>query len=744
MESHVPGWEAHLGAAAMVGERGRDDHLARLVKDFEAAEEASRDARAEAERSRDYYDGLQLTSSEKAELRRRGQPEIVINRIKRKIDYLLGHERATRTDPRAYPRTQQEEGAAEAATDALRYCCDQQHFDVKRSAVWENMMIEGFGAVEIGAEQNAKGEINPKITQVPWDRLFFDPHARRPDFSDMRYCGIVLWMDEDEALEKWPEAAAIVTSMIDTSSLSDTYDDRPRDSNLWCDKRKRRIRVVQMYYLQQATWYLCFFTKAGMLRESEPVPYLDEEGQPECPLILQSAYIDRDNDRYGVVREMIGPQDEINKRRSKALHLISVRQTMGEQGAVTDVAAMKRELAKPDGHVEIAPGMRFEKLDTSDMALAQFQLLQESKAEIDLIGPNAAMTGKDEKAPSGRAILASQQGGTIELGPLSDALRQWQWRVYRQLWNRIKQYWDAPKWIRVTDDDEKLRWVGLNKPVTLREQIQQDPAKQQQIQELRAQVEQTQPEMLQQFDQDLEQHLDQVVEVENHVAEMDIDISLQDSPDTVTLQAEQFELLAQMVSNGLPIPPDVIILASNLRNKHDIIDRMKGKSDDPAAQQQAAAQAQAQQLQQAELQAKVELLKAQAMKAQADAQAAIMQAQQPELPAQGDPPPSDLDNAEQMAKIDLEHAKGDLTRAQTQKVLIEAHLAANPPPPDPAATELTMAQADKTRTETHLAANPPPPSPESVDLTRAQAEKTRADAHMTLHPPPKPTPEARA
>ena len=84
-----------------------------------------------------------------------------------------------------------------------------------------------------------------------------------------------------------------------------------------------------------------------------------------------------------------------------------------------------------------------------------------------LIGPNAAMTGKDDKAPSGRAILASQQGGTIELGPLSDALRQWQWRVYRQLWNRVRQYWTAEKWIRVTDDEEKLRWVGLNKPVQI-------------------------------------------------------------------------------------------------------------------------------------------------------------------------------------------------------------------------------------------------------------------------------------
>jgi hypothetical protein len=668
MESAIPGWEVGRGAAAAVGDRARDDLLARLVQDFEAAEEASRDARAEAEHSRDYYDGIQLTAAERAELERRKQPVIVINRIKRKVDYLLGHERATRTDPKAYPRTMHEEGAAEAATDALRYVCDRENFNSKRSAVWENMLIEGFGGVEIGARINARGEVEPTITHIPWDRLFFDPHSRRPDFSDARYKGIVLWMDEEEVLERWPEAAGIVSSMLDHSSLSDTYDDRPRDS-LWADRRRRRIRVVQMYYLRGSIWHLCFFTKGGMLREAAPVPYLDEDGMPECPLEMQSAYVDRDNDRYGVVREMVGPQDEINKRRSKALHLLSVRQTKGEAGAVADVAAMKRELAKPDGHVEVAPGMMFEILDTSDMQIAQFNLLQEAKNEIDLIGPNAAMTGKDDKAPSGRAILASQQGGTIELGPLSDALRQWQWRVFKQLWNRIRQFWQAEKWVRVTDDEENLKWVGLNKPVTLREQLQNDPAMQQRLQQLQASIP---PHMMPQFEADLNAQLDQVVDIQNNVAEMDVDISLMDAPDTVSLQAEQFEQLAQMAGAGLPIPPDVLIEASSLRNKKALLERMKGAGQDPAIAQQ---QQQAAMLQMAEQEAKVRLLGAQADKATADAQARMIEAQQPpDVTAAPTVPdvPTPLDQEEQIANIRY-------TEARTYKTLKDA----DRPPPAP-------------------------------------------------------------
>ncbi|MEM7621315.1 MAG: hypothetical protein AAF228_12830 [Pseudomonadota bacterium] len=55
---------------------------AMLVNWFEDAEEASYDARKLAQRDRDYYDNKQLSSEQIAELKKRGQPDIVINRIK--------------------------------------------------------------------------------------------------------------------------------------------------------------------------------------------------------------------------------------------------------------------------------------------------------------------------------------------------------------------------------------------------------------------------------------------------------------------------------------------------------------------------------------------------------------------------------------------------------------------------------------------------------------------------------------
>ena len=82
-----------------------DDLLTMLQEQFVEAADSTTDARDESELHRQYYDGVQWTDTELAALRARNQPPITDNRIKDKIEYLLGLERRTRTDPKAFPRT---------------------------------------------------------------------------------------------------------------------------------------------------------------------------------------------------------------------------------------------------------------------------------------------------------------------------------------------------------------------------------------------------------------------------------------------------------------------------------------------------------------------------------------------------------------------------------------------------------------------------------------------------------------
>jgi hypothetical protein len=101
-----------------------EDRVASLVQMFEEAEDATREARKLAERDRDYYDGKQWTADETSALEKRKQPVVTYNRIQRKVDYLSGLEKQQRKDPKGFPRTPKDEKAADAATDAIRYVCD--------------------------------------------------------------------------------------------------------------------------------------------------------------------------------------------------------------------------------------------------------------------------------------------------------------------------------------------------------------------------------------------------------------------------------------------------------------------------------------------------------------------------------------------------------------------------------------------------------------------------------------------
>lgn len=548
------------------------DHLG-LIQQFEEAFDGSMTERTEAERDRDYYDNKQLTEAEMETLRKRGQPPVISNRIAPKIDALLGHEKRMRTDPRAYPRTPKHEQEAQSVTDAIRFVCDTNRFSQIRSNAAESLMIEGIGAATVSVRM-VRDQAEVKITHVPWDRFYRDPHSRRRDFKDASFLGVVLWMDESEALEQFKGREDVIQSCYaEGVSEGDTYDDRPKVT--WSDHRRKRIRVLQHRFKKSGTWHTAIVCRGGYLRDPQVSPYVDEEGEPQCDLIATSAYTDRENARYGVVRRMISPQDEINKRRSKALHLLNSAQIVAEKGAVDDVAQARREAARPDGYIEITPDMRFEFRDAPGLVQGQFALLQEAKNEIDASGVNPAIEG-DASAPSGRAQEMMMQSGLAEMGGVFEAIRDWSWEVYRQVWYRIRQYWTEERWIRVTDDERNMKWVALNKPITQFDQI---------MQEAEQAGQQLPPEMIAQMQADPRMH--QVVGTQNQIAELDIDLILEDGPDSITIQSEQFEQLVELKkADPSSIPTKMVIEASSLRNKDQILEHLEQGGIPPQVKQQ--------------------------------------------------------------------------------------------------------------------------------------------------------------
>lgn len=590
-----------------------DDRLSKYRQHVDDSIDNTQKERQDAERNRDYVDGVQWTAEEIATLNKRGQPVITDNKIKDKIEYMEGVERKTRTDPKAYPRTQAHEQDADVATDSIRYVFDKNNVNQTKSRVFQNLLVEGMGGAEVIVDK--KDTRNILVRYCRWDRLYTDPYSMEPDYSDAMYVGLITWMDVSKAQERWPDAKELIAeSMKFTRSSGETHDDKPR----WADTRRNRVQVFEHYSREKGTIMRSVFAWGGFLEEPKECPYVNGEGEHEWPLVLQSAYIDREGRRYGAVSRYISLQDEVNKRKSKSLHLLNSAQVITEKGAVEDVAKARQEVHKPDGVVEVVQGFRFDVERNLDLSQAHFMMLQQAEAALSATGPNAALLGQSGSI-SGRAKELDQQGGVLQIGVLFDAIRYWQLRVARAVWSRIRQYWDREMYIRVTDDETSIRFVAINQPV-LQGDLMAEQLKSQAIPEeqKRAQIEQiAQDPMAQQ----------PVIEngkpkMRNQVARMDMDIIIDEAPDVITIQQEEFAKIAELASSGaVQIPPDVLIEASQLRSqtKKRIMDKLSG-ANDPAAQMQAQFQQMLQQLQGMLLEAQVRKENASAAKDEAAAQ----------------------------------------------------------------------------------------------------------------------------
>lgn len=561
--------------------------LAKCRKKFEEARDLTETARTEQQKDGDYYDGIQLTAEELAALSKRKQPAIVINRIRPAVNGILGVVERGKSEPRAFPRTPKDEESSEVATDVLRYIADYNHFSQIKIRCFKDMLVPGTMAAQVLVQP----DMQVKIEQIRWEEFFYDPRSRREDFSDAAYLGIARWMRADDVARLYPDKADDIEAGLSsrTGFGGLTFDDRPSDAGKWASKKDRRLMVVEQYERAGDRWLKCCYIWNAFLAEPKESDYLDDKGLPSCPIVAASAYVDRENNRYGAVRDMRGPQDEVNKRRSKALHYLNTRQLQEAQpgAGFGDVDVARSEAARPDG---VIPG-GWQVVQQTDQVQGQLELLREAKSEIERLGPNPAILGREGTDSSGRALLARQQSGLVELAILFGLLEDWELRIYRACWARARQYWRQPMWVRVTDDEGSPQFIGLNQPEMGQAAPQVDP--------------QTGMVSLQ----------PQVLGYKNQIAELDVDIILDTQPDAANVQQEQFQDLMRLVGSNpnyaQSVPFEMLLELSSIPHKRELLDKLKGFREQ--AQQAQAAQAQAQmQMEGAKAEAEVRKLHADA------------------------------------------------------------------------------------------------------------------------------------
>jgi hypothetical protein len=590
------------------------EHLRRQYTDYLGSKSAEIE---EAQESRRYRHGLQWGEREIRRLRQRGQPVVTFNRVSRKINAVVGLLERLRQDPKGFARTPKHEDGAELATAVLNYALDANDWKSISPDCAEDGATSAIGGLEIVVEAGDQGDPDISISRIDPREFFYDPRSCRPDFSDATYMGVHKWMDYALVAEMWPESAQAVKDGVATNGGLDDGPTQADRQMRWVNVRERTVRVVEHWYRERGGWSYCFFT-GDIELERGPSPFKDERGRTACRLIMYSNMIDHDDDRYGFVRDLKSPQDEINRRRSKALHSLNSRKIRASRGAVDDVEVARREEARPDGFIEINDASAKYEVE---QGTADFQgnmaFLTDAKQEIDNFGPNPSLVGEGGKNQSGRAIQLLQQAGIAELGPFLLRYRGWKIRVYRAIWNAIQQFWTSERWIRVTDSDGLAQFVQVNG-------VQQGEFGQQVL--------------------------------VNALGSLDVDILIDEGPDNVNAMADAFDTLLALAQNGQQIPPGLILKLSALPasvKKEAMAEIEKAQQQNPLVQQAA----------------QIELAQATAEVSKTQAETTLKQAQAAQAGAT-------------VGKVQAETGKigvqAGKEQAQTVKTMVDAHVAAVP------------------------------------------------------------------
>lgn len=463
----------------------------------------------------DFYDNEQWNSEDAAEVSARGQVPLVYNETAPMVDWLIGTERRAKADWNVLPRAEDDVGIADIKTNVLKYVSDANRVPFARSRAFADAVKSGIGWVDDGVQDDPTQDVLYSKYE-DWRRVIYDSSSYDLDLSDARYVFRWRWVDEDVALAMFPERKAAILRAIEDQSAYDS--DAENDewylgsrvssfnaersigsmlirsgSGVAADARRRRVKLIEAQYRDPVAVRVA---SAGPLRGSilpDDHEYPDDITVTRVMMRVHFAVFTeadmlssapsqtrhnrfsltpvwcyrrgRDRQAYGVIRRIRDIQQDLNKRASKALFMLSTNQIVADEGAVADWDEARDEVDRPDGTVVKRPGKEFTIRRDTDAATGQINMMTLAAQSIQKIGGvNNENLGRQTNAVSGAAIEARQNQGAVGTTEPFDNLRYAiQVQGEKQL-SLVEQFYSEAKVIRLTGATGKINWLKINQP----------------------------------------------------------------------------------------------------------------------------------------------------------------------------------------------------------------------------------------------------------------------------------------
>jgi len=578
----------------------------------------------------DFFVGLQWDKEDLALLRSSRRPALTINKILSTMSNVMGEQIFNRTDIAFKPRN---EGASAEVADALTKVFmqigDNNQLNWVRSDVFADGIIgsRGFFDARLDFTDSLRGEVrieqlNPKNVLIDADADAYDPDT---------------W--GDVIVTKWvsPDQVELLYSKRDADLLRNRYDtyspygddaidlgrDRfgtPQAAYTYTTESEsesnnvRNIRIIERQWrkldrvqhfvdiatgdmrvippdwdaeriqqhmaqntglsvtkklIQRIRWTV---VAGNVVLHDDWSPYKHFTVVPYFPYFRRGRTV-------GLVENLIGPQEMLNKVSSQELHVVNTTANSGwkiRRNALQNMSTgeLEQRGAQTGLVLELDEIGNAEKIEPNHTPSGLDRLSFKAEEHIKTISNvSDYMQGFAREDVAAKSVQANKQSGQANLAKVMDNMSRTDTILARNVLDMVQEYYTEQRLLFITTDrlTNSTEQVSVNQPT---------------------------PEG----------------GILNDLTLGEYAVVVTTQPERDTFEETQFDQALRLrIEAGVQLPDRYIIQSSRLRDKAEIIKEMAGDQDSPAAQ--AAAQ-----LKQRASEAEVSKLEAEATQKQADAQ----------------------------------------------------------------------------------------------------------------------------
>lgn len=589
-----------------------------------------------------YYRGEQWRQRDVLELEAADRPALTINMIAPTINSMIAEHSSKRADVRFKPRKDADQELADTLTRVYEQIADASGVEWAESQVFSDGLImdgRGYFDVRMSYEENWRGEV--AITALDPLDVIPDPDAKDYDPDTWTEVFISRWWTLDDVDAMYGPAMREKVRMAQHPASEDSLYYEERFGSNWSnesltgmgvgreDRRVRMMRIVERQYRKMARVNMLLDPMTGEERQvpsawdqerlnafvarngyevferrqprvrwtvtcGDVVLHDDWSPYDHFTVVPYFAYFRRGNP-FGVVRNLISSQDQLNKISSQELHVINTTANSGwifESGSLVgkDADDLAEQGAATGLVLEVAPNVDNmpQKIQPNPVPPGLAQAAAKSAAQIKEISgvSDAALGAAAEPRVSGVAITEARASASHLLQVPLENLRRTRTMLAERVLNLVQRYYNEERIIYVADRADPS---GAKVPMR---------------------VNQPTPEG----------------RILNDLTLGEYDVVVGTAPARDTFDEVQFAEALALRGAGVMVPDDAIIGYSHLEDKAELAKRlriMQGVEQTPEQQEMARIQAelemQAAQLALEEQEAKVQKLEAEAHLAMAKA-----------------------------------------------------------------------------------------------------------------------------